>query len=285
MRILRGEHPVAVKSFHLQERNYPMRKPLFFALALALVLSLFPLAAFTQTAEAGGCVAVHVVKRGDTLTLIARKYGVTTTQLAKANNITNRNVIVVGRRLCIPGYVPPTHPTYPPPPPPSNGYFPPPPRPGDGPQCSYAPVLGFGRVWSSYPNVRASLGCATAPEQGFSANQQWFTNGTAIQDNDSKTIYILYNNGIWETYPDTWVEGDAVVNPTLVPPAGYQQPAYGIGKVWRNQDNVSQRLSWAKGPQQVVSASRQPFDGGTMIWTSPSGVFVLFNNATWRNYK
>ncbi|MCO6453380.1 MAG: LysM peptidoglycan-binding domain-containing protein [Caldilineales bacterium] len=261
-----------------------MRKPLFLALALAIVLSLFPLAALTQTAEAGGCVAVYVVKRGDTLTIIARKYGVSNAQLAKANNIQNRNRIYVGQRLCIPGYIPPP----PPPPPPTQqpgGYYPPPPHPGDGPQCSYMPVLGFGRVWAQYPQVRSGLGCATAPETGFAANQEAFAQGTAIQNLDSKVIYILYSNGWWESYPDTWVEGDAVVNPALVPPYGYYQPAYGIGKVWRNYDNVSQRLGWAKNQQYPVQATRQQFEKGQMIWTSSSGVFVLYSNGTWQLYK
>lgn len=44
----------------------------------------------------------YTVKRGDTLTSIAKKYGVTVTALAKANNITNVNVIRTGSVLSIP---------------------------------------------------------------------------------------------------------------------------------------------------------------------------------------
>ena len=44
----------------------------------------------------------HTVKRGDTLTSIAKKYGVTVNELAKANNITNVNVIRTGSVLTIP---------------------------------------------------------------------------------------------------------------------------------------------------------------------------------------
>lgn len=45
----------------------------------------------------------HTVKRGDTLTSIAKKYGVTVNALAKANSITNVNVIRTGSVLKIPG--------------------------------------------------------------------------------------------------------------------------------------------------------------------------------------
>ncbi|MBQ9766699.1 MAG: N-acetylmuramoyl-L-alanine amidase [Lachnospiraceae bacterium] len=44
----------------------------------------------------------HIIKRGDTLTSIAKKYGVTVNELAKANNITNVNVIRTGSVLTIP---------------------------------------------------------------------------------------------------------------------------------------------------------------------------------------
>lgn len=45
----------------------------------------------------------YTVKSGDTLYSIARTYGVTVTALAKANNITNYNLIRVGQVLVIPG--------------------------------------------------------------------------------------------------------------------------------------------------------------------------------------
>ncbi|MGN1083893.1 MAG: N-acetylmuramoyl-L-alanine amidase [Lachnospiraceae bacterium] len=44
----------------------------------------------------------YTVKKGDTLTSIAKKYGVTVTALAKANNIANINVIHTGSVLVIP---------------------------------------------------------------------------------------------------------------------------------------------------------------------------------------
>ncbi len=44
---------------------------------------------------------VYVVKKGDTLTKIAHRYGVTVDNLVHWNAIKNRNLIVVGQKLVI----------------------------------------------------------------------------------------------------------------------------------------------------------------------------------------
>lgn len=51
----------------------------------------------------GSCAQTHIVQRGDTLSSIARWYGVSVHQLVAANNIPNPSRIYVGQRLCIPG--------------------------------------------------------------------------------------------------------------------------------------------------------------------------------------
>jgi LysM repeat protein len=51
----------------------------------------------------GGCSQVYIVRRGDTLSQIARWYGVSVHAIARANGIANPSHIYVGQRLCIPG--------------------------------------------------------------------------------------------------------------------------------------------------------------------------------------
>ena len=46
---------------------------------------------------------IHRVRRGDTLTSIARRYGVTEAEIAAANRLSSRNRIGVGQRLRLPG--------------------------------------------------------------------------------------------------------------------------------------------------------------------------------------
>lgn len=50
--------------------------------------------------EGGG---LHVVRRGDTLSALARRYDVTVVALARANEIDNLHHIRIGQRLAIPG--------------------------------------------------------------------------------------------------------------------------------------------------------------------------------------
>jgi LysM repeat protein len=226
----------------------------------------------------------HWVKAGQTLSWIAKHYGVNMWTLVSRNNISNPNRIYAGQKLLIYCTTPPK-----PKPQPKPPYYPPPPQPGDGPApspaCSITPMQGFGRVWYHQKNVAHKLGCPTQPETGFGATEQGFKNGYVVQDNDSRTIYVLYNNHTWETYPDTWQSGDPVINSYLVPPRGYYQPEYGIGKMWRNNDNVSQRLGWATYPQRGVTATRQSYERGWMLWTSSSGVYVLYNDGTWQHFN
>ena len=67
----------------------------FLTLILLLTLVLPP--------EAHAASKVHVVKRGENLSRIARRYGTTVKAIAKANGIKNPNRIYTGQRLRIPG--------------------------------------------------------------------------------------------------------------------------------------------------------------------------------------
>lgn len=75
---------------------------LVFALLVILVLSVavLPSAAMAAPAASGGS---HIVRRGETLSSIARYYGVTVWALADANSISNPNYVYVGQKLWIPG--------------------------------------------------------------------------------------------------------------------------------------------------------------------------------------
>jgi len=65
---------------------------------LVLVVGVLPAAA----APSGSCSVVHVVRRGETLSGIAYRYGVSMWDIARANGIANPNRIYVGQRLVIP---------------------------------------------------------------------------------------------------------------------------------------------------------------------------------------
>lgn len=78
-----------------------MRRKVFFAALVAvLVLTLPVQAVHASSLQQGG---VHVVQRGENLTMIAARYGTTVDAIAQANGISNPNFIWVGQKLVIPG--------------------------------------------------------------------------------------------------------------------------------------------------------------------------------------
>ncbi len=79
-----------------------MTKRTFMALAfiLAVTFMMTPGIAHAAPAKRGG--KIHIVKRGETLSGIAARYGVSVRDLVRVNRIRNRNRIYVGQRLIIP---------------------------------------------------------------------------------------------------------------------------------------------------------------------------------------
>jgi murein DD-endopeptidase MepM/ murein hydrolase activator NlpD len=72
-----------------------------FLLFLVFTLIFFPLATAQAQTETNN--PVYIVQSGDTLNIIAQKFGVPVKDLINANNITDPNSLAVGERLIIPG--------------------------------------------------------------------------------------------------------------------------------------------------------------------------------------
>ncbi len=65
-----------------------------------------------------------------------------------------------------------------------------------------------------------------------------------------KVILVFYNDGRYEKYADTFVDGEPESDPSIVPPAGLYQPIRGFGKLWRTNTGVRERIGWATAPEQ-----------------------------------
>lgn len=72
-------------------------------LVRSLVVTLSLVSVLPVGASPLGQGVVHVVRRGETLSGIAARYGTTVSALVQANNIRNPNWIYVGQRITIPG--------------------------------------------------------------------------------------------------------------------------------------------------------------------------------------
>ena len=105
--------------------------------------------------QRGGCGCVHIVRRGETLSQIAWRYGTSVWAIAQQNGLGNPNYIWAGQRLCIPcgGCSSPPH-----------GYTPPPP-------CGVTHVVRWGETL--YSIARRYGTCVQAIRQ---ANGLWNPN-------------------------------------------------------------------------------------------------------------
>lgn len=56
--------------------------------------------------EVTGGVRYHTIQRGETLSMIAKRYSTTVEQICRWNNISNPNYIVAGKRIMVSNYIP-----------------------------------------------------------------------------------------------------------------------------------------------------------------------------------
>jgi hypothetical protein len=94
---------------------------------------------------------------------------------------------------------------------------------GKGPEDQlWIPNDGFGIVWNSDPNLASSIGYAVNPDAHVMGGVlQQFTHGIMLYS-DQGFVYVLYDDGTWQLFPDTSGHGDLIDTPTPVPgePAG-----------------------------------------------------------------
>jgi hypothetical protein len=113
------------------------------------------------------------------------------------------------------------------------------------PSCPYKPAAG---TW--------------AAEEAFEGGRMIWLEGIPAESTprgepQGPTIYVLYDDGHWERYPDTWTEDEAESDPRIVPPEGRYQPIRGFGKLWRTTPEVRERLGWALAPEQGFDSAFQ----------------------------
>ncbi|TAK29723.1 MAG: hypothetical protein EPO21_20775 [Chloroflexota bacterium] len=83
---------------------------------------------------------------------------------------------------------------------------------GAPPSGRFAPQRSFGKLWRQQSVVRDALGWATAEEHSLSGATQEFANGWMIWTSE-RVIYVLYSNGNWQSFPDTFTDATATPSP------------------------------------------------------------------------
>lgn len=126
------------------------------------------------------------------------------------------------------------------------------------------------------------LGCPKGITKVIPMARQRFHNGQMLWRQDTRQIYVLYNDGRWNVYDDKWLEGDPVDDPKIVVPPGVQQPGRGFGKVWREQlGGPKAALGWALEKEQGVEGQATDWEHGIVLRFGGEA-FVLLEGGDWR---
>ena len=101
-----------------------------------------------------------------------------------------------------------------------------------------------------------------------------FERGRMIWREDTREIYVLHDNGDYETYLDTWQEGDPVTVPGT-PPPGLYAPVRGFGNLYASQPQIAERLGWATAPENGYTMWVETIHGGSGRYPGISISFTL----------
>ena len=137
-------------------------------------------------------------------------------------------------------------------------------------------------------NPETTLGCPTSGHPRVlplafevKTSYQSFERGAMLWSNKTgwygeSIIYVLYADGSFERFQDTFDPNTDPVIGGETPPAGLIEPSLGFGKVWRKEPGVRESLGWATAEETPGPGRFQQFMAGNMIWLSQRGeTYVL----------
>lgn len=153
------------------------------------------------------------------------------------------------------------------------------PTPNPASACQYLPPGGFGALLLNQPGLIARIGCpvGTPPDTlSLAAAYQPFENGAMYWLNEGPGyITVLYPNGSFRRFDDTFTEGVDPESGGESAPDGRFEPVRGFGKVWRDNALVRDALGWATQSEAGTQATVQDFDGGRMVYLPARGNIVI----------
>jgi hypothetical protein len=145
-------------------------------------------------------------------------------------------------------------------------------------------TVGIRCRYEAYIAIR----CPLTQDHAWAAYQP-FERGHMVWREDTREIYVLYDDGLYETYEDTWQEGDAVTIEDT-PPPGRLTPIRGFGNLWAPQPAVREGLGWATAAEGGYTMQVETTHGGSGRYpgtntylTLPDGrvVFLYCFTPTW----
>lgn len=104
-----------------------------------------------------------------------------------------------------------------------------------------------------------------------------FEHGHMVWRSDTREIYVLYADGSFEIYQDTWLEGDPV-DISVTPAPGLHAPVRGFGNLYARHAPVRERLGWATAPEAGYTMWVETIRGGSGRYPATSAYFTLPDN-------
>jgi hypothetical protein len=114
--------------------------------------------------------------------------------------------------------------------------------------------------------------------------EQVFEGGRLFWLQPTQQIWVMFSDGTgkgdWQIYEDNFVEGEMEFDPEIVPPAGFEQPERGFGKLWRENPEIRDSLGWAITPEfGHVTRYEYHAEGGYHVLVSLYEEEFRFNEA------
>lgn len=172
--------------------------------------------------------------------------------------------------------------------PPSTPTEEPSPTPAPSPtSCSIVVAPHFATAWSLYED---ELKCPVNQSHSHEAASQDFERGYLLWRIEPDQVYVMYDDGRlgiypMSVYPESVRQNPPGGDPSIQPPAGFQQPVRGFGLIWRDNSEVREGIGWAlEGEARAdwfYGFEAQDFVGGTVIHECRMGVRVLLSSGTW----
>ncbi len=157
------------------------------------------------------------------------------------------------------------------------------PMPTPTPACPTEPTGEFAYLWRN-PLVQDRLGCPFDSPSIIKGVIEAFQNGLMYWREDLRWIYVIYNDGHWESYEDTWAppEPERI---GLTPPPGLVEPRRGFGKVWREQlGGPEAAIGWATEEEYPLPSRIQNYERG-MILEVNSVTYLLYSDMSWQDAR
>ncbi|KPL22404.1 MAG: hypothetical protein AMJ93_07230 [Anaerolineae bacterium SM23_84] len=153
------------------------------------------------------------------------------------------------------------------------------------PTCAQLPGPRLEPYWSRDRTLRLGLGCTTHDMLSVFMAEQPFERGYMMWREPDRTVFVLFNDGVWRSFADRWQEGMPDYGCEATPPGNMLQPKRGFGLVWCVEEGVKEGLGWALDEEQGYTNEWQAFEGGEMIVSGARlVVYALFADGTFLEY-